>query len=237
MTSHRTPNRERIRIDNKMLPEILYEDNHLLVVNKPAGLLTQPSGTKQDNLEDLCKLWIKETYHKPGNVFLEAVHRLDKPVSGIVIFGRTSKALTRLNASIREQKFNKTYSAIVEGIPEPSEGILEHFLVHDDYQSRVVKQGTPEAKLCRLRYRLLRSNQKHSLLEIILETGRYHQIRAQLAESGHPIVGDAKYKSREAYLPDSIALVHSALRFPHPITGNPIEIHIPLSEAMLNLLT
>lgn len=219
-----------------MLPQILYEDNHLLVVNKPAGILTQPSGTQQKNLEDICKKWIKETYHKPGKVFLEAAHRLDKPVSGIVVFARTSKALSRLNASVRDQEFNKIYCAIVEGFPKQSTGILEHYLIHDDYQSRVVTKGTPQAKLCRLQYRILQNNDKYSLLEIILETGRYHQIRAQLAAWGHPIVGDAKYKSRQTFLPDTIALHHSMLRFPHPTQEKIIEIQAPLPYAMQKLM-
>lgn len=219
-----------------MPPQILYEDNHVLVVNKPCGILTQPSGTKQENLEDICKLWIKQTYHKPGNVFLEAAHRLDKPVSGIVVFARTSKALSRMNASMRAQDFKKTYCAVVEGVPRQSEGVLEHYLVHDDYQSLVVEQGTPLAKFCRLHYCLKEHNDKHSLLEIILETGRYHQIRAQLAACGHPVVGDVKYKSREAYLPNAIALHHSALRFPHPTLEKSIDIQAPLPEAMLQLV-
>lgn len=220
-----------------MSPQILYEDNHLLVVYKTGGMLTQPSGTEQNNLEDICKLWIKETYGKPGNVFLEAVHRLDKPVNGIVVFARTSKALSRLNSSIRQQKFHKVYHAVVEGIIQEPEGTLEHYLVHDEYQSRVVAKTTPQAKLCRLHYRLLRSNNLNSLLEIDLETGRYHQIRAQLAAVGHPIVGDTKYKSREVYLPNAIALLHSALKFPHPTLDKLIEIEVPLPELMLKLVT
>lgn len=219
------------------MPQILYEDNHLLVVNKPAGILTQPSGTNQENLEDICKAWIKDTYHKAGLVFLEAVHRLDKPVSGIVVFARTSKALSRLNASIRAHQFNKVYCAVVEGSPTQPEGVLEHFLIHDDYQSRVVTEKTPQAKLCRLHYRLLQKNEKYALLEIILETGRYHQIRAQLAASGHPIVGDTKYKSRYSFLPHTIALHHSRLQFPHPVQDKLLEIHAPLPHSMLVLMS
>ena len=218
-----------------MIPHILYEDNHLLIVNKPAGLLTQPSGTDQENLEDICKAWIKETYHKPGKVFLEAVHRLDKPVSGIVVFARTSKALSRLNASMRAQELHKVYLAVIEGLLHPSEGILEHYLVHDDYQSLVVPSGTPQAKLCRLHYRLIKDNEKYSLLEIVLETGRYHQIRAQLSAAGHPVVGDSKYKSTEIYRPQAIALHHTALRCPHPTQDKIIDIHAPLPDTMQKL--
>ncbi len=124
-----------------MLPYLLYEDNHLLVVNKPAGILTQPSGTEQENLEDICKQWIKESYHKPGQVFLEASHRLDKPVSGIVVFARTSKALSRLNAAIREQKFYRVYCTVVEGIPLQTEGVLEHYLIHDTFKAELLLKG------------------------------------------------------------------------------------------------
>jgi 23S rRNA pseudouridine1911/1915/1917 synthase len=220
----------------KIFPQIIYEDNHLLIVNKPAGILTQPSGTQQENLEDLCKTWIKETYHKPGHVFLEAVHRLDKPVSGLVVFARTSKALSRLNAFMRLHKFSKIYCAVVEGIPIHQKGVLEHYLIHDDYQSLVVTAETPQAKLCRLRYHLIKQHHHLSLLEIFLETGRYHQIRAQLACSGHPVVGDVKYKSKQAYLPSAIALHHSALQFPHPTLQKLMDVQAPLPDTMLKLL-
>lgn len=219
-----------------MHPQILYEDNHLLVVSKPAGILTQPSGTQQKNLEDICKAWIKETYQKPGNVFLEAVHRLDKPVSGIVVFARTSKALSRLNAFMRAQKFNKIYCAVVTGVIDPSDGVLEHYLLHDEYQSIVAAANTPQAKSCRLSYRLLKNNEQHSLLEVTLETGRYHQIRAQLAAAGYAIVGDVKYKSREFYIPEAIALHHSALTFPHPTLDKFVEIQAPLPASILKLV-
>ncbi len=219
-----------------MSPQILYEDNHLLVVNKPAGILTQPSGTQQENLEDICKQWIKEHYHKPGQVFLEAVHRLDKPVSGIVIFARTSKALSRLNASMRAQKLHKVYLALIEGVPDQLDGTLEHYLLHDDYQSQVVSQDTPNAKFCRLHYRVIQQHKKYALLEVVLETGRYHQIRAQLAASGFPVVGDMKYHSHEAYVPNTIALHHSALQFPHPTQEKIIDIQAPLPKDMLKLL-
>lgn len=216
---------------------MLYEDNHLLIVNKPAGILTQPSGTSQENLEDICKDWIKKKYHKPGHVFLEAVHRLDKPVSGIVVFGRTSKSLSRLNASMRDHQFQKIYCAVVEGVPNASEGFLEHYLLHDEYQSRIVSSSEPQAKLCRLRFRLLANNKKYSLLEIYLETGRYHQIRAQLAAEGYSIVGDKKYGSTQDYLAQAIALHHSALKFPHPTQEKWIEVQAPIPEAMSKLIS
>jgi 23S rRNA pseudouridine1911/1915/1917 synthase len=196
----------------------LYEDNHLLVLNKPAGLLTQPSGTEKDCLERQAKIWLKEIHHKPGNVFLEAVHRLDKPVSGIVVFAKTSKALTRLNASMRSKQLRKIYWSWVEGSFSSNEGILEHFLLHDDYHAKVVEENHPQGKKALLTYRVLKRKKGRTLLEIELGTGRYHQIRLQLAAVGHPIWGDRKYGSQKKYEAEAIALHHRRLQLPHPIS-------------------
>lgn len=206
----------------------LYEDNHLLVLNKPSGLLTQPSGTEQDSLEQQAKSWLKEVYHKPGQVFLEAVHRLDKPVSGIVVFSKTSKALSRLNASIRNKHMRKTYWAWVENAPPDDQGILEHMLVHDDFHSRVVSTGHPEGKPARLTYRVLQRKENRTLLEIELETGRYHQIRLQLSAIGCPVWGDQKYGSQQVYEPHAIALHHKRLQLPHPISQELLTFEAPL---------
>lgn len=200
--------------------EVLYVDNHQLVLNKPAGLLTQPSGTDQDSLEILAKQWIKEQYHKPGEVFLHAIHRLDRPVSGIVLFARTSKSLSRLNSAMREKKSKKTYVAVVEGLFSSQTGTLEHFLVHDEHQARIVNATYPEAKIARLHYRVLSSHKNHTVIEIDLETGRYHQIRCQCAAIGHPIIGDQRYGSIVAYKDQAIMLHHTCLQVPHPITGD-----------------
>lgn len=205
---------------------VLYEDNHLLVVNKPAGLLTQPSGTEQDSLEAQAKQWIKAKYQKPGNVFLEAVHRIDKPVSGIVLFAKTSKALSRLNASLREKQSQKVYLALVEGTPPASTAILEHYLVHDDFQARVVDKQDPNGKLARLEYRIVEKFPGKTLVEIILETGRYHQIRVQMAAIGCPIVGDSRYGGHQTG-DNSICLHHSRLSIPHPITDNMLLFQAP----------
>lgn len=196
--------------------DILFEDNHLLVLNKPAGLLTQPSGTDQDSLEAYAKAYLKEKYQKPGNVFLEAVHRLDKPVGGIVVFAKTSKALSRLNATLRSKQVKKIYHASVEGVPKRQEAVLEHYLVHDDFIATVVSKDHRDAKLARLSYKILETKGNESRLEIHLETGRYHQIRAQLSAIGHPIVGDAKYGSK-INRPE-IALKHVRLEIEHPVT-------------------
>lgn len=209
--------------------EILYEDNHLLAVYKPAGILTQPSGTSQESLEALCKAWIKQKYDKPGNVFLQAAHRLDKPVSGIVLFARTSKALSRLHAQLRERKAKKIYHALVDNRPEPPEGILEHTLLHDEHQARIVPPSTPGAQDARLRYKLIEIYKDSYLLEIELETGRYHQIRAQLAAIGCPIIGDERYGSLRALSGHQIALQHSQLEIVHPVTLLPMKFECSAS--------
>ena len=196
--------------------DVVYVDNHILVVNKPAGLLTQPSGTDQDNLEDQAKTWIKEQYQKPGNVFLHAIHRLDKPVSGLVLFARTSKALSRLQESMRNKKTHKFYQALVEKKPHPLEDDLENVLTHGDHRSHV---DEVEGKLSKLHYRYVNEYAPYFLLEIELDTGRYHQIRAQLAHAGMPIIGDVKYGSSKPYEQESIALHHWRMQFPHPVSN------------------
>lgn len=211
-----------------ILPKILYEDNHLLAVEKPAGWLTQPSGTDQDSLEEYCKRWLKEKYNKPGNVYLMAVHRIDKPVSGIVLFAKTSKALSRLNESMRSKKTKKIYFALVEGTPKQEEAVIEHFLVHGEFQAHVVQAESDQAKLARLHYRVLKQVDRHTLLEITLETGRYHQIRAQLSAIGHPILGDEKYGSREPFTKGCIALHHGHLEIPHPTLDKWLCLDSPL---------
>ncbi len=206
--------------------QILYEDNHLLVVNKPAGLLTQPSGTKQNNLEDLCKSYIKTKCKKTGAVFLEAVHRLDKPVSGVVVFARTSKALTRLHTAIREKNCQKTYIAAVEGVPTSLEGTLDDDIVHLSHAASV-DANHPKAKNAVLHYKLIGHWEKGAILEIILETGRYHQIRIQLASMGCPIKGDFKYGSKIPFENDCIALHHARMEISHPVSGLPLLFESP----------
>jgi 23S rRNA pseudouridine1911/1915/1917 synthase len=211
--------------------EVIYEDNHLLVVNKPAGILTQPSGTDQISLEQMAKNWLKEKYSKPGNVFLEAVHRLDKPVSGIVVFGKTSKALSRLNAFIRLKDTKKIYIAGVEGIPKEKKGLLENYLIHDEFCAQIVSSTHPQGKLARLSFQIMETKENSSLLEIELETGRYHQIRVQLAGIGCPIWGDKRYGSHRNFNVDTIALHHASLWLPHPITHEILILTAPLPIA------
>lgn len=210
--------------------EVLYEDNHLLAVNKPAALLTQPSGTDRDSLEDQAKAWIKTRGGKPGNVFLHAVHRLDYPVSGIVLFAKTSKALSRLNSAIRERETHKTYVALVSQMPADAEGTLEHALIREDQTSCVVDKATPNAQLARLHYRVVGTKGQFVILEIHPETGRYHQIRCQLAAIGSPILGDTRYGGNGWWLGEGIALHHQRLELEHPVTHVPLVIEAPLPD-------
>ncbi len=195
---------------------ILYIDNHLLVVNKPSDCLTQPSPICNDSLETWAKDWLKETMKKPGNVFLEAVHRLDRPVSGVVLFARTSKALSRLHASSRQKEFRKIYYAVVEGIPARLSGRLVHQLRHDRMHARLSEVTDKRSKEAVLEYEVVSSNGGNSLLKIELVTGRYHQIRAQLSAIGNPVAGDEKYGARPLSH-KSIALHHRSLTFIHPV--------------------
>lgn len=215
--------------------DILYHDNHLLAANKPAGLLTQPSGTDKDNLEDRAKVYIKEIKGKPGNVFLHAVHRLDQVVSGVVLFACTDKALSRLNADMRAHKFSKIYHAVVSGAPPQKEGMLRHFLTHDDYHAKVAREGDRDAKECRLDYKVLRTSGGKTLLEVQLHTGRYHQIRAQLAAIGCPILGDEKYGSPVKLRSGAIALHHATLTVTHPVSKEEIKIQAPYPEHWIDL--
>jgi 23S rRNA pseudouridine1911/1915/1917 synthase len=210
--------------------EVLYHDNHLLAVNKPAGLLTQPSGTNKDNLEDRSKSWIKQEKNKPGNVFLHAVHRLDRVVSGVVLFACTDKALSRLNADMRARKFTKIYHAVVSGAPPQREGSLRHFLTHDDFRANVAREGDRDAKECLLDYKVPGKPGDQTLLEVQLHTGRYHQIRAQLAAIGCPILGDQKYGSPVKLPGGAIALHHARLSVIHPVTKEELQIQAPYPQ-------
>ena len=202
--------------------EILYEDNHLLCAVKPAGIATQVSKENPHSFEDELKAYLKTTYNKPGNVFLHAVHRLDKPTSGIVIFAKTSKALSRLNEEMLKRSFLKTYIAHVEGNVFPLKATLEHYLIHADHKAIVAKEGQLGAKLCKLSYEVTKKEKDTSVIQIELETGRYHQIRAQFAAIGHPIVGDMLYGAKTAKKKGPIALHHASCIFFHPVTKKEI---------------
>jgi 23S rRNA pseudouridine1911/1915/1917 synthase len=209
--------------------DVLLEDNHVLAANKPPGLLTQPSGRAEDSLETRAKERIRRAKAKPGEVFLHAVHRLDRDVSGVVLFARTSKALARLAEEIRARRVVKVYHALVEGVPEDESGVLEHWLVHGSHRADVAPAGTKGAKPARLAYRRLRAVDRLVLVEVRLETGRYHQIRAQLAAIGCPVAGDGRYGSRRP-TPGRIALHHRRLEIAHPVREGPIAVEAPYPE-------
>jgi 23S rRNA pseudouridine1911/1915/1917 synthase len=208
---------------------VLFEDNHLLIVNKSANLPTQPRSVQeetQDSLESRAKAYIKEKYQKPGDVFLHAVHRLDKEVEGIVIFAKTSKALSRMQELIREKKLEKFYHAKVHGHLMIKKRKLSHFLAKKSHHAIVSHSEDPEAKHCVLSYEVLKEDKHTSLLEIHLESGRYHQIRVQLSDLGHPIVGDAKYGSTMTYPDHHIDLKHTFVSFEHPVRKTLLEIKL-----------
>lgn len=208
---------------------ILYEDNHLLVLNKEPGLLTQPvPKDDRDSLEGIAKNYIKTAYKKPGNVYLHAVHRIDRQVSGLVIFARTDKALSRLNRAMRERLVTKIYHALVEGEQAGMVGQtvqLKNHISHRDHFAVVSAHSTADSREATLSYTVLKYGRGLSLLEIALDTGRYHQIRAQLAFAGHPVLGDRRYGSMADFGWQSAIALHSRnLRFPHPVKAETIDL-------------
>lgn len=212
--------------------DVLYEDNHLLVVNKPAGLATQGVMEGTASVVTAAKEYLKRKYKKPGNVYVGVVSRLDASVSGVLVLARTSKAAARLTEQFRARSTEKTYWALVGQPPEPAEGELEHWLLKDERAMRMktVRRYTPAALHARLDYRTLRAEKKHTLLEIRLHTGRKHQIRVQLAEIGCPILGDKKYGSRAAF-PAGIALHSRRLAIDHPTTKERLVFEAKLPKA------
>jgi 23S rRNA pseudouridine1911/1915/1917 synthase len=201
--------------------DVLFCDNQVLVVNKPAGWLTQPDDTGRQSLEAAAKAWVQRKYNKPGAVFLHCIHRIDRPVSGLVIFARTSKALSRLNEASRANLIEREYTAEVEGILTQKKGTLEHYLIHGDYRAIVASRSNKEAKQAILHYQAIQTSETKkntTRVTIELQTGRYHQIRAQFSAIGHPIVGDGKYGAKQSA--DTIQLSCSRLAFPHPVSKN-----------------
>lgn len=211
---------------------VLYEDNHLIIINKSGSEIVQSDKTGDVSLEDSLKLWIKEKYHKPGNVFLGVAHRLDRPVSGVVVFARTSKALTRLNEMFRNGEVHKTYLAIVKNAPRQPEGTLEQYLVRNEQQNKsyVYDRERPGAKKAILHYRLVGRSDRYCLLEVDLKTGRHHQIRCQLAAMGCPIKGDLKYGFPRSNPGGGISLHARKISFIHPVSKELIEVTAPFPE-------
>ena len=198
---------------------ILFEDNHLLVVNKPNNIPSQADSSGDEDFLTILKNYLKEKYNKPGNVFLGLVHRLDRPTSGIMAFAKTSKAAARLSESIKNGEFEKNYLAVVVGLPKEEKGTLVHYLKKNTLTNtvNVVTSATVDAKRAELNYKLLEKGKTVSLLDIELLTGRGHQIRVQCATAGFPVFGDVRYKGDIAKGYD-LALHAYKLRFPHPVT-------------------
>ena len=211
--------------------EILYEDNHLIAVNKKISDIVQADKTGDMPLSEEVKAYIKEKYNKPGNVFLGIPHRIDRPVSGVVLFARTSKALERLNKMFQEheKEITKIYWAIVGNLPEEDHGMLTHYLTRDPSKnkSHAYNQPKPGSKEAKLSYRLIGRSQRYYLLEITLYTGRHHQIRCQLAKIGCPIKGDLKYGFPRSNENGGISLHARSLTFKHPVSGETISIVAP----------
>jgi 23S rRNA pseudouridine1911/1915/1917 synthase len=219
---------------NNMMPflherwPVFHEDNHLLVLYKPAGLLVQGDETGAANLLDLAKAWLKQRHCKPGRVFLGLVQRLDRPVAGVMPFARTSKAAARLSAQLRTRQTRKLYLAVVEGRLPSERGELTHHLERQGRLSRVVPQPSASSRQARLAYRMLEASGGCSLVEIALETGRKHQIRLQLAHIGCPVLGDVRYGAQAPLAAGSIALLAREIRFEHPIRRELLSFECPL---------
>lgn len=215
--------------------QVVYEDNHLIVVNKRAGDLVQGDKTGDKPLSEVVKSYIKDKYNKPGNVYLGVVHRLDRPTSGIVLFSKTSKALPRLNKLFAEQKTEKTYWAIVKNAPPKQQDTLVHFLKRNPKQNKSYahKHEVPDSKKAILHYKILKELDQHFLLEIDLETGRHHQIRSQLSAIGCPIKGDLKYGYNESNKDASISLHARSLSLIHPVQKEKISFTAPLPDDRL----
>ncbi len=210
----------------------LYEDNHIIIVYKEVGEIVQGDKTGDKPLSETVKEWIKAKYNKPGNVFLGVVHRLDRPVAGLVIFGRTSKATSRLNKMFRDGDVHKTYWAIVQGCPKEPQAELVNWIVRNEKMNKsfAYDREVPNSKKAILTYKLIGKGDNYSLLEINLKTGRHHQIRCQLSHIGLPIKGDLKYGARRSNPDGGISLISHKVEFVHPVSHKPISVVSPLPD-------
>ena len=210
--------------------KVLYEDNHLIVAIKPAGVLSQSDGSNAPDMLTILKAYIKDKYQKPGEVYLGLVHRLDRPVSGVMVFARTSKAASRLSEQIRTRRVEKIYRCVVNGVLE-GEGRLENFISKDEASNSVTVSDVekPGFKASYLDYRALASKDGMTLVEVKLGTGRSHQIRAQMAHAGHPLIGDQKYGKKDNRTKD-IALEAYKLSFEHPVKREFITFEAPVPD-------
>ena len=217
----------------------LYEDNHIIIVNKEAGEIVQGDKTGDTPLSDIVKAYLKEKYAKPGDVFLGVVHRLDRPVSGIVVFAKTSKALTRLNELFRKGEVHKTYHAIIPKVPHLAHTekpvLLTHYLTRNEKQNKAFafQKEVAGSKKATLDYQLLSTNERYALLEVNLHTGRHHQIRCQLATALAPIKGDLKYGSPRSNPDGSICLHARRVSFIHPVSRQEISVVAPYPQVPL----
>lgn len=215
--------------------EVIYEGNHIIAVDKTCSEIVQGDKTGDAPLSDILKTWLKEKYCKPGNVFVGVTHRLDRPVSGVVLFAKTSKALTRLNEMFRTGEVKKTYWAIVKNCPSVTEGELVHWLVRNEKQNKSYAYDTerPESKKAILHYKVIARSDNYFLLEIDLKTGRHHQIRCQLAKMGCPIKGDLKYGFDRSNKDGGISLHARCAAFIHPVSKEPVAIVAPVPDDAL----
>jgi 23S rRNA pseudouridine1911/1915/1917 synthase len=212
---------------------IIYEDNHLLVIDKKVGEIVQGDKTGDEALSETLKAFIKQRDAKPGNVFLGVTHRLDRPVSGLCIFAKTSKALERMNAMFRDGEVHKTYMALCCAAPARKEGMLEDWLERNEKlnKSFVTRKPGPKAKLAKLRYRHIADTERYFLLEVELLTGRHHQIRCQLSHMGCPIKGDLKYGAPRSNPDGGICLQAHKITFVHPVKKEPLCLELPLPRS------
>ena len=215
--------------------KVLYEDNHIIVINKAAGEIVQGDKTGDKSLCDTMKAYIKEKYAKPGNVFIGLPHRLDRPVSGIVVFAKTSKALERLNRMFSEGSVKKIYWALTKGIPTPAEAELESWILRNEKMNKSFSypKEVKGSKRAILHYRLAAASQNYNLIEVELKTGRHHQIRCQLSSIGCPIKGDLKYGAQRSNPDGSISLHARYIEFVHPVSKQLIAITAPLPDDRL----
>ncbi|MEZ3577762.1 MAG: RluA family pseudouridine synthase [Muribaculaceae bacterium] len=212
--------------------EILYEDNHIIIVNKAPGEIVQGDKTGDKPLVEMLKDFVRERDHKPGNVFMGVVHRLDRPVSGVVVFAKTSKALSRLNAMFASGDVHKTYWAITRNKPAEPEAALTHWIRSVERNNKSYASETPvkDAKEARLAYKLIASSERYHLLEVRLMTGRKHQIRVQLSSIGCPVKGDLKYGDKRSNPDGSISLHARRISFVHPVSGKEIDVTAPVPQ-------
>ncbi|HNE87154.1 MAG TPA: RluA family pseudouridine synthase, partial [Chitinophagales bacterium] len=215
-----------------MALEVLYEDNHIIIVNKKSGDIVQADITQDEPLTEPVKRYLKEKYNKPGEVFLGVVHRIDRPVSGVVVFARTSKALSRMTNLFRTRDVKKTYWAVVKNKPEVNTATLIHYHQKDEARKRakLFNKEVAHSKICELEYKYLTSSDKYHLLEVYPTTGRFHQIRAQLSKIGSPIKGDLKYGFERPNENASIHLHARSIEFIHPISMKEISIVAPVPK-------